>query len=78
MSKLGIEFLDRWIIEHVTEGIKKSVDRDAASLSVEMAEQLISEATRAGLSLDDLEPEFGAPEVLIREALESDEGTPGD
>ena len=78
MSEQGIEFLDRWIVEHVTEGIKKAVDGDAASLSVEMAERLIADAEKAGLALDDLEPEFGAPEVLIREALESDEGTPGD
>lgn len=78
MSKKGIEFLDRWIIEHVTEGIKKAVEGDAASLSVEMAERLIADAEKAGLGLDDLEPEFGAPEVLIREALESDDGTPGD
>ena len=78
MSKQGIEFLESWLAEHVTEGIKKSVDGDGASLSVEMAERLIADAERAGLALDDLEPEFGAPEVLIREALESDEGTPGD
>lgn len=78
MSKLGVEFLDRWITEHVTEGIKKSVDGDGASLSVEMAERLLADAEKAGLTLDDLEPEFGAPEVLIREALESDEGAPGE
>lgn len=78
MSKQGIEFLDRWITEHVTEGIKKAVEGDAASLSVEMAERLIADADKAGLALDDLEPEFGVPEVLIREALESDEGAPGD
>jgi len=27
---------------------------------------LIADAENAGLSLDDLEPEFGAPEVVIR------------
>ena len=74
MSKQGIEFLDRWIIEHVTEGGKKSMDSDSASLSVEMAERLIADAEKAGLALDDLEFKFGAPETLIREALESDEG----
>ena len=50
---------------------------DAASLSVETAERLIADAAKAGLKLVDLEPEFGAPEVLIRDALESDEWTPG-
>ena len=78
MSKKGIAFLDAWIIEHVAEGIKKAVEGDAASLSVEMAERLIADAEKAGLALDELEPEFGAPEVLIREALESDEGVLGD
>jgi hypothetical protein len=78
MSKQGVEFLDRWITEHVTEGIKQAVDRDAASLSVEMAERMLADAEKAGLTPDDLEPEFGAPEVLIREALESDEGELGD
>jgi hypothetical protein len=78
MSKQGIAFLDRWITEHVTDGIKQAVHRDAASLSVEMAERLLADAEKAGLALDDLESEFAAPEVLIREALESDEGAPGD
>ena len=53
-----------------------SVERDGASLSVELAERLIADADKAGLALDDLEPELGQPEVLIREALESDEGSP--
>ena len=78
MSEQGTAFVDKWITEHVTEGIKATVDGDAASLSVELAERLIADATKAGLALDDLEPEFGAPEVLIREALEADEGSPGD
>lgn len=78
MSKEGIAFLESWLAEHITEGIRKQVDGDGASLSVEIAEQLIADAAKAGLSLEDLEPKFGAPEVLIREALESDEVTPGD
>ena len=68
MTKQGVEFLDRWIVEHVTEGIRKAVDGDAASLSVELAERLIADAEQAGLAFDDLEPELGAPETLIREA----------
>jgi hypothetical protein len=78
MSKQDIEFLDRWITEHVTEGIRKAVDGDGASLSVEMAEQLIADAKKAGLALDDLEPQIRAPEVLIREALKSEEETQGE
>ena len=76
MTKQGIDFRDRWIVDHVTEGIKKAVEDDAASLSVELAERLIADAEKAGLALDDLEPELGTPDTLIREALESDEETP--
>jgi len=78
MSKQGIDFVEGWISQHVTEGIKQAVDGDGASLSVELAERLLADAEKAGLKLDDLEPEFGTPEVLIREALESDEGAPED
>ena len=73
-----MEFLDWWLVEHITEGIKKAVEGDAASLSVEMAERLIADAEKSGLALVDLEPEFGTPETLIQEALERDEGTLGD
>jgi hypothetical protein len=78
MSNEGITFVSNWIESHVTQIVKDSVDGDVASLSVEMAEQLIADAAKAGLSLSDLEPDLGAPEVLIREALESDEGATGD
>ena len=77
MSNRGITFVSDWISQNVTQLVKDSVEWDAASLSVEMAETLIADAAKAGLSIDDLEPEFGAPEILIREALEFDEGLPG-
>lgn len=78
MSKLGIEFLQCWLADHITEGIMQSVDGDGACLSVELAERLIADAEKAGLALADLEPELGQPEVLIREALQSDEGAKSD
>lgn len=78
MSKQGVEYLQSWLAEHITEGLKQAVDGDGASLSVELAERLIADAEKAGLALDDLEPELGAPEVLIREALETDQGAPGE
>lgn len=78
MSKHGIEFMERWLADNITPVVKLSLHGDAASMSVEMAEHLIADAAKAGIALDDLEPEFGAPEVLIREALESDEGMLGD
>ena len=70
--------MDEWLAMHITPVVKLSLQGDAASMSVEMAERLIADAAKAGIALDEMEPEFGQPEVLIREALESDEGTPGD
>ena len=59
MSKQGIEFLDKWLAENITPVVKLSIHGDAASMSVEMAERLIGDAAKAGIALDDLEPEFG-------------------
>lgn len=73
MSKRGIEFLTKWLDDNVTQQIKDSVDGDAATLAIEFAEKAIADAAKAGLKLDDLEPE-----VLIREALDSSEGAPSD
>ena len=78
MTAQGLAFLENWIANNVTEKVKQSVEGDAASLSIELAERAIADAARAGFSLDDLEPELGTPETIIREALESSEGTPGD
>jgi hypothetical protein len=77
MTARGVEFLENWIANNVTGEVKQSVEGDAASLSIELAERAIADAAKAGIALDDLEPEFGPPEVLIREALDSDEGSPG-
>lgn len=38
--------------------VKDSVDDDSASLSVEMAKRLMANVEKAGLALDDLEPEL--------------------
>ncbi len=78
MSGRGAEFLEGWIQQNVTDKLKQSVDGKAASLAIELVERAISAAGQAGFSLDDLEPEFGTPETIIRETMESDEGTPGD
>lgn len=61
MSNEGITFVSQWKDRHGTQIVKDSVDGDAASVSVELAEQLITDAEKAGLTLSDLEPELGAP-----------------
>jgi hypothetical protein len=78
MSRRGIDFLENWLRQNVTDADKQGIRGDAASLAIEMAERLIADAAKAGLGLDDLESEFGTSEIIIREALESSEGSPGD
>jgi hypothetical protein len=78
MSVRGVDFLENWIQQNVTEKVKQSVEGDAASLAIELAERAILAAGQAGFALDDLEPEFGTPETIIREALESSEVTSDD
>jgi hypothetical protein len=75
MSGRGVDFFENWIQQNVTEKVKQSVDGDGASLAIELAERAILAAGQAGFALDDLEAEFGTPETIIRQALESDEGT---
>jgi DNA phosphorothioation-dependent restriction protein DptG len=77
MTARGVDFLEDWIDRNATQMVKDSVDGDEASLAIEMAERAIAEAAKAGLTLDDLEPEFGTPEIHIREAAESIDGSPG-
>ena len=78
MTARGVDFLEGWIQANVTQGVKDGVDGDAAPLAIELAERLIDAAGRAGFTLNDLGPEFGTPETIIREAPESSEGTLGD
>jgi hypothetical protein len=76
MSTEGLEFLRQWIERNVSEEVKQSGDPE--SLAIKLAARAIYDANLRGLRLDDFEPEFGTAEVLIREALESSEGTTGD
>jgi transcriptional regulator with XRE-family HTH domain len=70
MTARGIEFMHDWLTKNITPVVKLSLHGDAASMSVEMAERLIADAAKAGIALSELEPEFGQPEVIIRETLE--------
>ena len=78
MSAGGMEFLENWIQQNVTQDMKDRVDGDGAALAMELAERLMLAAGQGGFNLDDFEPEFGTPETIIREALDTQEGTPGD
>jgi hypothetical protein len=76
MSTEGLEFLQQWIERNVSEEFKQSGDPEL--MAIQLAARAIYDASLRGLRLDDFESEFGAPEVLIREALETSEGTTGD
>jgi hypothetical protein len=57
MSKQGIEFLEKWVAENVTEVLMLTAQGDAASFSIKLAERLIADAAKAGLSyVDDVLP----------------------
>ena len=58
MTARGLEFIDEWLAMHITPVVKLSLHGDAASMSVDMAERLIADAAKAGIALDDLEPEL--------------------
>ena len=78
MTSRGINFLENWIGQNVSQDMKDRVDGYGASLALELAERCVMDAAKAGLSLTDLEPEFGTPETIIREALDMSEGAPGE
>jgi hypothetical protein len=67
MSTEGLEFLQQWIERNVSEEFKQSGDPE--SMAIQLAARAIYDANLRGLRLDDFSSEFGAPEVLIREAL---------
>ena len=46
MSARGVDFLGAWIANNVTESVKQSVDGDAPSLAIELAERAIAAAGR--------------------------------
>jgi len=77
MSTEGLEFMEKWIEKNVTYKVRSGEPLSSFD-PVRLAERAIMDAGQRGLRLDDLEPEFGTPETIIREALESSEGTPGD
>ena len=76
MSARGIDFLEDWIAKHVTPDEFEDLDVRTHIL----AERCEVAANAAGLSQDDLEPEWGTVESIIRDVLQQDPGggTPGD
>jgi hypothetical protein len=75
MTARGVEFLENWIQQNITDADKHGTRERAKAL----AERCIAEAAVFEISLDDLEPELGSVETIIYEAMVhlNALGTPG-
>jgi hypothetical protein len=66
MSGHGIDFLENWIQQNVTEADRKG-SRDRAA---ELAGRCIADAAAIGITIDDMEPEWGRVEDIIYDAMQ--------
>ena len=68
MSGRGIDFLANWLQRNVTEADKKG-SRERAK---ELADKCIAESAAPGITINDMEPEWGSVETIIYEAMQND------
>lgn len=68
MSGRGIDFLENWVQQHVTEADKKGSSERAGQL----ADICVAEAAAIGIRIDDMEPEWGSVETIIYETMQND------
>lgn len=66
MSGRGIDFLENWVQQHVTEADKKGNSERAK----ELGDRCIADAAANGITIDDMEPEWGSIETIINEAMQ--------
>lgn len=66
MSERGIAFLDNWVNKNVTAAERKR-GRDRAK---EYAAFCLADATALGITIDDMEPEWGSVEEIIYQAMQ--------
>ena len=65
MSGRGIDFLENWVNKNVTAADRKgSQDR-----ATELAAQCYADAAALGITMDDMEPEWGSVEEIIYDAM---------
>jgi uncharacterized membrane-anchored protein len=66
MSGRGIDFLENWVNKNVTVADRKgSQDR-----ATELAAQCYADAAALGITMDDMEPEWGSVEEIIYDAMQ--------
>ena len=74
MTNPAAEFVENWIDQHVTYGEKGGDPTRAAML----ANMCRNAAAIFGVSVEDIQPEFGTLEAIILEAMHYAVGTPDD
>ena len=66
MSGRGIDFLEDWVHKNVIEADRKgSMER-----AIELRDRCVAEAAAAGITIDDMEPEWGSVEEIIYDAMQ--------
>lgn len=66
MSGRGIDFLENWVNKNVTAAERKG-SQDHAT---ELAAQCYADAAALGITIDDMEPEWGSVEEIIFDAMQ--------
>jgi hypothetical protein len=67
MSGRGIDFLENWIQQNVTEA-----DKGGDAIGVVLADKCREDAAAQGITVDDMEPEFGTVKKIIYETMHND------
>ncbi|ARP64355.1 hypothetical protein A9K65_013925 [Mesorhizobium sp. WSM1497] len=69
MSKRGIDFLEKWMAEHLPNAFTD----DPAAIA-DLADQAIRAAGQAGISLEEISEEVGSVFYVIFDAMQHREG----
>ena len=68
MSGRGVDFLENWVNKNVTDADRKG-SREHAQ---ELAAECIAHAAALGITIDDMEPEWGSVQTIIYQAMQND------
>ena len=68
MSGWGLDFLENWVNLYVTDADRNGNHERAK----ELAAHCLADAAALGITIDDMEPEWGSVEPIIYEAMQND------
>ena len=66
MSGRGIDFLENWVNKNVTDADRRGSHKCAK----ELAAHCLADAAALGITVDDMEPEWGSVEEIIYDAMQ--------